>query len=192
MSNGTCVNLCVMTVVTDAAEAPQATVETPVRLESVNLVPLHASGLTLLPVLAICAFGLSDVVQQHPALLWSFLGAAAVLLAWNAVLFVPAARRGRTFTLEIILRKQHYLQACAQGSVLLYWGWHWRTVYDSAYLIAAQLVFAYAFDMLLCWSRRDTYILGFGPFPVIFSINLSLWFKTDWFYLQFEIGRAHV
>jgi hypothetical protein len=58
-------------------------------------------------------------------------------------------------------------------------------VYDSAYLIAAQLLFAYAFDMLLGWSRRDTYTLGFGPFPVIFSINLFLWFKPDWFYLQF-------
>jgi hypothetical protein len=66
----------------------------------------------------------------------------------------------------------------------LYWGWHWREVYDSAHLIAAQLVFAYAFDMLLGWSRRDTYTLGFGPFPVIFSINLFLWFKPDWFYLQ--------
>ena len=33
--------------------------------------------------------------------------------------------------------------------------------------------------------RRDDYTLGFGPFPVIFSINLFLWFKPDWFYLQF-------
>ena len=39
--------------------------------------------------------------------------------------------------------------------------------------------------MLLAWSRRDTYTLGFGPVPVIFSINLFLWFKPDWFYLQF-------
>ena len=46
-------------------------------------------------------------------------------------------------------------------------------------------MFAYAFDMLLTWSRRDTYVLGFAPFPVIFSINLFLWFKPDWFYLQF-------
>ena len=58
-------------------------------------------------------------------------------------------------------------------------------MYDSAALIAAQLLFAYAFDMLLGWSRRDTYALGFGPFPVVFSINLFLWFKSDWFYLQF-------
>ena len=53
------------------------------------------------------------------------------------------------------------------------------------HLIAAQLVFAYAFDILLTWSRRERYTLGFGPFPVIFSINLFLWFKVDWFYWQF-------
>ena len=52
-------------------------------------------------------------------------------------------------------------------------------------MLAAQLLFAYAFDMLLCWSRRRTYVLGVGPFPVIFSTNLFLWFRDDWFYLQF-------
>ena len=41
--------------------------------------------------------------------------------------------------------------------------------------------------MLLCWSRRDNYTLGFAPFPVIFSINLFLWFKPDYFYLQFAM-----
>jgi hypothetical protein len=29
------------------------------------------------------------------------------------------------------------------------------------------------------------YTIGFAPFPVIFSISLFLWFKPDWFYLQF-------
>ena len=96
-----------------------------------------------------------------------------------------AQHTGRILTLKIALRKQHIVQALAQVVFLLYWGWYWRQVYDSAFLIAAQLVFAYAFDMLLCWSRRDTYTLGFGPFPIIFSINLFLWFADDWFYLQF-------
>jgi hypothetical protein len=72
----------------------------------------------------------------------------------------------------------------------LYWGWHWRPVYDSVHLIAAQLLFAYAFDMLISWSRRDTYTIGFAPFPVIFSINLFLWFKPDWFYFQFVLVAA--
>jgi hypothetical protein len=150
-----------------------------------RLSPSRALGLPLVFTLGLVAFGFLDSIRQNPRLLWSFLGAAAALVAWNAVLFLSALGTGRTLTLEIVLRKQHYLQACAQGSVLLYWGWYWREVYDSAHLIAAQLVFAYAFDMLLGWSRRDTYTLGFGPFPVIFSINLFLWFKPDWFYLQF-------
>jgi hypothetical protein len=150
-----------------------------------RLSPHRAPGLPLVFILGLVAFGFLDSVRQNPRLLWSFLGAAAALAAWNAALLVSALRTGRTLTLEIVLRKQHYLQACAQGSVLLYWGWYWREVYDSAHLIAAQLLFAYAFDMLLVWSRRDTYTLGFGPFPVIFSINLFLWFKPDWFYLQF-------
>jgi len=126
-------------------------------------------------------------VRQNPRLLTTFLGAAAALCAWNAILFVWARRSERMFKLEVVLRKQHYLQACAQGSVLLYWGWYWPQVYASAYLIVAQLVFAYAFDMLLGWSRRNTYTLGFAPFPVIFSINLFLWFKPDWFYFQFAM-----
>jgi hypothetical protein len=144
------------------------------------LLPL---GFTVgLPGLALLA-----PVRENPRLLWAFLGAALALGAWNAALFIRARQTGRTFALEVSARKQHYLQACAQGSVLLYWGWHWPQVYDSVCFILAQLVFAYAFDMLLCWSRRDTYTLGFGPFPVIFSINLFLWFKPDWFYLQFAM-----
>ena len=39
--------------------------------------------------------------------------------------------------------------------------------------------------MLLAWSRRDVYALGFGPFPIILSTNLFLWFKPECFYLQF-------
>jgi hypothetical protein len=124
------------------------------------------------------------MVRQYPTLLWTIFGAAAALLVWAAILFAAAERQGRVFALEVVLLKQHYVQACAQAMVMLYWGWYWRQVYDSAHLIAAQLVFAYAFDMLLCWSRGDTYVFGFGPFPVIFSINLFLWFKPDWFYLQ--------
>jgi hypothetical protein len=55
------------------------------------------------------------------------------------------------------------------------------------WMLVAQLVFAYGFDMLLSWSRRESYTLGFGPFPIIFSTNLFLWFRDDWFYLQFAL-----
>ena len=152
---------------------------------STRLSPTWAVGLPLGLTLVLLGLGLLESVGQNPRLWWSFVGAGITLLTWIAVLFGSALRTGRTLTLEIVLRKQHYVQACAQGSVLLYWGWYWVEVYDAAHLIAAQLVFAYAFDMLLGWSRRDSYTLGFAPFPVILSINLFLLFKQDWFYLQF-------
>ena len=145
----------------------------------------RALALPLAFTLGLGAFLFLNSVRQNTALTWTFAGVAAVLLAWNAALLTSAVRRERTLSVEIVLRKQHYLQACIQGSLLVYWGWYWRQVYDSADLIAAQLLFAYAFDMLLNWSRRDVYALGFGPFPVVFSMNLFLWFRPDWFYFQF-------
>jgi hypothetical protein len=126
-------------------------------------------------------------VNNNPKLLSAFEGAALVLFVWNALLFVWVGHKRKTLGIEIMLKKQHYLQACGQGVILMYWGWYWPQVYESFHLLLAQLIFAYAFDMLLSWSCRDTYVLGFGPFPVIFSINLFLWFKPDWFYLQFVI-----
>jgi hypothetical protein len=135
----------------------------------------------------LAAIALLGPVRSQPRVLAAFLGASLALGVWSAVLTWHARRGARPLMLEVNLRKQHYVQACAQLAVLLYWGWYWPRVYESAHFILAQLLFAYAFDMLLAWSRRDTYTLGFGPVPVVFSINLFLWFKPDWFYLQFAM-----
>lgn len=132
---------------------------------------------------SLATFSLLPSAQANARLGWSILAASAALAAFTAV--VAWRNRGRRLLLEKAVRSQHYLQACAQATVLAYWGYYWPPVYDAVPLIAAQLVFAYAFDMLLAWTRRDTYSLGFSPFPVIFSTNLFLWFKADWFYLQF-------
>ncbi len=124
-------------------------------------------------------------VQANPRLTFSFWGAVAVLLVWLAVLSTRLRQAGEGRSFVTVLRKQHYIQACVQLSIYAYWGWYWRPVYEFAGLFLAQLAFAYAFDMLLSWSRRASYTLGFGPFPIVFSTNLFIWFKDDWFYLQF-------
>lgn len=149
------------------------------------LSPTRALALPLLFTLLLVAFTALPTVRSNVHLLWSFWGAGAALVIWAAILLAAALGRQRTFRLEVVLRKQHYLQACSHLSILLYWGWYWGEVYHSAPLIAGQVAFAFALDALLAWSRRDTYSLGFGPFPIIFSTNLFLWFKPDWFYLQF-------
>jgi hypothetical protein len=147
--------------------------------------PRRALALPMLCTAGLAALALYGPVRENARLLWSILGSAAVLLGWALVLVLAARRSGRRFTLELVLRPQHYVQACAHTSIFLYWGWYWAPVYAYAHLIVAQLLFAYAFDVLLAWSRRETYTLGFGPFPIILSTNLFLWFKADWFFLQF-------
>jgi hypothetical protein len=149
-----------------------------------------AAVAALLP--AVLALGLAVLpyaarVRPGSRLWWSLVGASGALIVWNGLLVAGVRRRRRALSVAVVARKQHYLQACAQGSVLLYWGWYWRPVADAAPLIAAQLLFAYAFDPLLAWSRRDRYALGFGPVPVVFSINLFLWFRPDWYFLQFAM-----
>ena len=121
-----------------------------------------------------------------------------MLLVWQAVL--AASRPARTeLSWELATpRAQHYVQSFCQFSVYAYWGWYWPPVYAYFPLLFGQLLFAYAFDMLLAWSRRERYALGFGPFPIVFSTNLFLWFKDEWFAWQFALialgflGKAFV
>jgi hypothetical protein len=136
--------------------------------------------------LALFLISLAPRVQRHEVVIYSFWSAIGALVVWQAALYL--LRPGGMRALSVVLappRPQHYIQAMCHISVYTYWGWYWRPVYDYAWLLVAQIVFAYAFDMLLSWSRRGSFVLGFGPFPIIFSTNLFLWFRDDWFYLQF-------
>ena len=129
-------------------------------------------------------------VQENVVLTRSFWGAVVGLLVWQVALFIRLRGAAARRSFHTVLRPQHYLQASVQVAVFVYWGYFWRPVYDYAWLLVAQLLFAYVFDMLLSWSQRDSYVLGFGPFPIIFSTNLFLWFRDDWFYLQFLMLAA--
>ena len=147
--------------------------------------PVTATGVVLGLAGALLVCGLLDHARFSPTFTLSFIAPASLLSLWGAALCWLAPRTGRTLNVVVSVRPQHYIQALTQVVFLLYWGWFWRPVYDMVWLITAQLIFAYAFELLFCWSRQHTYHLGFGPFPVIFSINLFLWFERDWFYLQF-------
>ncbi len=145
----------------------------------------HPLLLPALFTLVFAGFTLLPRIHENPRLQASFLGAAAALLVGLGLLWQNLARTGRTLTFEFVPRRVHWVQMLMHSSVYAYWGWYWSEVYHEIPLILAQVVFLYVLDMLVCWFRRDKWILGFGPIPIIFSMNLFLWFKDDWFYLQF-------
>jgi|HubBroStandDraft_1064217.scaffolds.fasta_scaffold04801_5 hypothetical protein len=124
-------------------------------------------------------------ISENPHLTWSFLGAAASLLVFLFFLRRQVLRARRELRYEFLPKPVHYVQLTMHSCIFAYWGWYWREVYHQIPLIVAQVVFVYALDMLVCWSRRDRWVLGFGAFPIVLSTNLFLWFKPDWYFLQF-------
>ncbi len=138
-------------------------------------------------------------LQATPVLTQSFWGAAAALFLWNLwLIFRYSGKPRRPRIVGVPPRPQHYIQTFCHSCVYAYWGYYWPPVYDFLPLLAGQLLFAYAFDILLSWSRGEDYQLGWGPFPIVFSTNLFLWFKDDVFYWQFVLialgfaGKAFV
>ena len=156
--------------------------------------PLVSLGNFKLPFALTFGLGilaLTPRIQSNETLAWSFIAAALFLGIWCGYLLMQSNREGGKHTFDLSLRPQHYIQALVQLSVYVYWGYYWepspgwRPVYDHTLLILGQIIFAYVFSILLSWSRRQNYTLGFGPIPIIFSVNLFLWFRDDWFYMQF-------
>jgi hypothetical protein len=149
----------------------------------------------VLPVaiaVVLAAYVLLPSVRANAGLRWSFVGVSAVVAAWSLVLAIVARRSGRLFRVERSIVRAHWVQACAQSTILAYWGWYAPAVYEQIPLIVGQLLFVYALDALLTWSRGQTWRIGFGPLPIILSTNLLLWFRDDWYWMQFAMIAAGV
>ncbi len=108
-----------------------------------------------------------------------------VVLQW--VLFDSLRSTGQTVRIESGLKRPHYTQGILQICLYLYWGLYWDEVWNYAPLIVVQLIFAYAIEMLLSWSRYRVWRVGFGPVPIVLSMNLFLWFKDGYFVFQFAL-----
>jgi hypothetical protein len=155
------------------------------RLQQANSNRLSPLQLALLPPILLAGLSFLPRVSANPRLVASFWGAAAILLVFLFLLRRQVIRAARQLQYDFLPAKVHYIQGLMQFCIYVYWGKYWSPVYHQAPLILAQLVVVYGLDMLVCWWRRDKWVLGFGPFPIILSTNLFLWYKDDWFFLQF-------
>ncbi|MGH7856137.1 MAG: hypothetical protein ACREQY_02325, partial [Candidatus Binatia bacterium] len=155
------------------------------RSEEIVANRLSPLRLSLLATLLLAGLSFLPRVSADPWLAGSFWGATAVLLVLGLVLRRQVGAGGRELRYEFVPASVHYVQATMQACVYVYWGSYWSEVSRHVPLIAGQILFAYALDMLVCWMRRDKWVFGFGPFPIILSTNLFMWFRDEWFWLQF-------
>ncbi len=112
-----------------------------------------------------------------------FVITCSVLAMWTLALLMrdgfawPATSKPTTkFT--------HVLPAVLQIVLFAYWAIYWRDVLDHMSVVIAQLAIAYAVDLLLAWTRRRPYGPSFGPMPIVFSLNLFVWFPPGYFLLS--------
>ncbi len=119
-------------------------------------------------------------------------GFAAALLGLTVIFLRLKQSRQEPLTFSVVIRRPHLVQSMVQLGVFLYWGTAWSSVWSQMPLITAQICFAYGCEALFSWRRFGHWRFGFGPFPVVLSTNLFLWFVDDYFVLQFiMIGLAY-
>jgi len=150
-------------------------------------------GYTFVMTLSLLALVGIPYIWANTRLVWSIAGVGGVLLVWQLGLWARARQAGRAFVIEFRPVKAHYVQACVQLGILTWWGIFAAHslgggspgLLKAVPLILAQVLFLYVLDAVLSWTRGWNWRFGFGPLPIIFSTNLLLWFKDDWFFLQF-------
>lgn len=133
------------------------------------------------------AFLACKPVAANTTTQWTFVGVATLIGVWGTVLWLRGRSSGRTFAITPNVVRAHYVQALVQFTIYAYWSRSSPGVITEAPLIVAQVLYLYGFDALMSWSRGKTFRLGYGALPIIFSTNLLLWFRPDFYYFQFAM-----
>src|SRR5688572_3750203 len=123
-------------------------------------------------------------MSEHQVPQVSVICAGIGMVVWLVVLWLLRREREHVFAVRFCVRPAHVIQAPLHLLILWYWGAYWPDISTRLPLILVQFVFAYLLDMLLSWSRNRPWIVGFGPLPIVFSINFFLWFAEPVYYLQ--------
>lgn len=124
-------------------------------------------------------------VQATVGLWAAFVGWGAAAVVGVLWLHRRDRRAGRRLEVEPRIRTPHWVQLLMHTAVFAYWGWYWEQVAAQVPLLLAQVVFAYLCELLISWRRYGRLRLGFGPWPVVGSTNLFLWWLDPYFGAQF-------
>ncbi len=111
-------------------------------------------------------------LDDFPERIWMAAGLAVLL----AVFVVRRAVRSGAPVLFELKRRSHIMQMLTQSTLFAYWSIYFSGVGVRLGWILPQLVLAFALDAITSMQTRREWRVGFGPLPVVFSINLGAWF----------------
>jgi len=131
------------------------------------------------------AFLFFPEIRSNQVLVVSFLGTVILCALWSLLLFSSVSAKKRQLSLNFLLARNQWIQLLVQVAIVIAVCMHWSGFTDQLLLIFAQVIFAYIIELLCQFTIRDRVKLGFGPFPIVISINFFIWFKDEYFYLQF-------
>ncbi|MEE2789158.1 MAG: hypothetical protein VX589_17615 [Myxococcota bacterium] len=147
--------------------------------------PYRSLSILVALIASAIAIGSSTAMGRTDGLLMAHVIASSIALLAVAASWVSAVKRFGGATVKFTPRAPHILQLLAHSTVFGYWTLHHVPLESQLWLIFAQIPFAYAIDLAISWSRYGQYRLGFGPLPVVGSINLFLWMTDPWFIVQY-------
>jgi hypothetical protein len=139
----------------------------------------HATWWSGVPALVMLALTLAPGMDARPGLRQAVWIAAALSLG----LVIVSSRR-HALDVATAIRRPHWMQALTQLGVYVFWSLHWEPVAGFALAILVQLAFAFQMDALMAWWHGKPWRVGFGPLPVVLSINLFMWFRDEHFVWQ--------
>jgi hypothetical protein len=114
----------------------------------------------------------------------SIVAASGLLALSMLALWIHKSRAGAQWGFRLHFHPNHVVQPLTQGAVYVYLSLNSPWIGRYLPLILYQLVFAFVFEMILSLAKYRCFRVGFSVFPIVLSLNLVLWFRPEYFYLQ--------
>jgi hypothetical protein len=110
-----------------------------------------------------------------------------IALALACLWLLIAAWRSKPMQLSLNIKRTHVLPMTLQFILFLYWSVYWVETANHMAFVGAQLLFAYLVEGALNLSRQGKWAVGLGPFPIVFSINLFVWYQGTQTWCAFAV-----
>ena len=116
---------------------------------------------------------------------------SSVLIA-NFVVLIPSlyfmfinTKRFDELVAPLLYKRALLIQLCMHLCIFIFWGTYSSAVANHFPLILHQIAYVYLFYFTSCMIFKKSFVLSLALIPMIFSINLFMWFYNDYFLFQY-------